>query len=527
MLSSILFSFEYKFNGFVFDYEDGWKQTKGSDPSSVFKIEKNTSYIEFLKMEDELSDFYLNSMISKQKESLFSKGLKPSEIKTASIHGTSKAYYFYYTDSKINIVSLFTYGGVSYSLICSGVSEESFKNLIYKFRKEGEKIEIPIAKPRPKPKPKVIAKKEEEIRVGFISVRDSTETVESKSVSTPTVSSSPPTYKEVSVITSVEESEMEFTQNLKEERKNWISAFVESSRGKKPLIKRKPINKYLTLFVIAIYLVVAVILKAKFSAYSNPKANPYPKDMPPDFVFPIMITRVRMLKETLYQIITRTNQFLSSHFNHSYRSFYNIGVGAVIFIHLMWSLSEFIKRDFFALLVLSLPFGGYILSFIELPFLVLILYGLYLKHKEKEVLVIMDSQTNLITKTMNEKGCLVIKNSKDITVMKVLRKGSFLRRMWVCYDEDDREIMVIKDDYPLIWFFVKLFGNKLMNLRCYYSLYVENEKRIGFLYLDPNSKDGYQIHYDYDYFRLVNPMYVVSILLYIISKYREESIIFI
>jgi len=249
--------------------------------------------------------------------------------------------------------------------------------------------------------------------------------------------------------------------------------------------------------------------------------------MPPDFFFPIMITRVRMLRETLYQIITRTNQFLSSHFNHSYRSFYNIGIGAVIFIHLIWSLSEFIKRDFFALLVLSLPFGGYILSFIEFPFVILILYGLYLKHKEKEVLVIMDSQTNLITKTMSEKGCLVIKNSKDITVMKVLKKGSFLRRMWVCYDEDDREIMVIKDDYPLIWFFVKLFGNKLMNLRWYYSLYVEKEKRIGFLYLVPNSKDGYQVHYDYDYFRLVNPMYVVSILLYIISKYREESIIFI
>ena len=530
------FCAEYKFLDFVFDFDDGWSQVKGTDPNSVFRIEKNGSYIEFIKMEDELSDFYLNSMISKQKESIFSKGLKPSEIKTASIHGVSKAYYFYYTDTKINIVSLFTYSQISFTVIASGISEEIFKNLIFKFRKEGEKIEIPIAKPKPKPKPKPITKKEKEPNVGFISISDlstSTLTITSSSVLESSVSTTTEVTQSLIVSSVVEKEKMEdnfiSTQNTKED-KNLISniiGYLDKSKGKKAIIERKPLNKYFVLSLVIIYFVAIFIFKLKFSSYSNPKMKPYPKDMPPDFFFPIIVIRVRMLEETLYQIITRTNQFLSAHYNHSYKKFTTIGISFIMYLHIIWSLSEFIKANFFQNLILSLPLGSYIISFIELPFIVIILYGVYSKAKENRMLVIKDSQMNLITTTVKENGSFVVKNSQGRSVTKVKRRGSLFKREWVCYDEDDKEIFVIKDDYPLVWMVTKILGNKFLKARSYYSIYIEGDKRIGFLFLDPNSYDGYQIHYDFDYFRLINPMYLSSVFLYIISTQKEESFLFL
>ena len=133
---------------------------------------------------------------------------------------------------------------------------------------------------------------------------------------------------------------------------------------------------------------------------------------------------------------------------------------------------------------------------------------------------------NLITKTVAEDNGFVVKNSQDRTVMKVKRRGGFLKREWVCLDEDDKEVITIRDDYPLVWIFTKIVGNKFLKARSYYSIYIEGNKRIGFLFLDPNIITGYQIHYDFDYFRLINPMYVTSIFLYLLSTEREESILF-
>jgi hypothetical protein len=194
-----------------------------------------------------------------------------------------------------------------------------------------------------------------------------------------------------------------------------------------------------------------------------------------------------------------------------------------MYLHITWSLSEFIKANFFQNLILSLPLGSYIISFIELPFIIMILYGVYSKAKENRMLVIKDSQMNLITTTIKENDSFVVKNSQGRSVTKVKRRGSLFKREWVCYDEDDKEILVIRDDYPLVWMVTKILGNKFLKARSYYSIYIEGDKRIGFLFLDPNSYDGYQIHYDFDYFRLINPMYLSSVFIYIISTQREES----
>lgn len=537
-LSPELYSNEYKFDGFVFDFDEGWSEVKGTDPNSSLKLEKSGSYIEFIKLEDELSDFYLNSRLNEQREILVNKGLKPSDIRIQTIHSVSKIYYFYYDDKKLNIVGLFTYGGVTYNFISFGITDDSFKKLIYGFRKEGEKIEVQLPKPKPKPKPKPVAKvsKDENTSgVSFISVSDSTAPLISETTSV-IISS---TNEEVIVSTQPEEKKTESLPPvseqplLKPDVERTISIIsdlldkISKKSDTKPFIERKHINKNIAVVLIAFYFMLLFVFKSKFSRYSNPKIKPYPKEMPPDFLFPFIITRVETSIETMYQIITRNNQFLSAHFNHSYRKFYGTGIYGIIIIHLLWSLGDFIREGFFQGIILSLPLGNYIISFIELPFVALIIYSVILKSKEKQKIVISDSQMNVLSDASGKGKEFYVRDSKGRDVLKIKKSGSYFKRKWDVINEDNNLIMTVKDDYPDIWIWTKILGNKFFKLRCYYSIYVENDKRIGFLFLDPNSFNGYQVHFDYDYFRLSNPVHTVSLLLYIISKEKEESILFI
>jgi hypothetical protein len=533
-----LFSYEYKVDSFVFDFSEGWNVIKGDDPQSVLKIEKDGSTVEFIKLEDELSDFYLNSRLTEQREALINKGLKPEDIKSTTIHYAAKFYYFVYHDKKLNTVGLFTYQGVTYNFLSSGLDEGNVKKLIFNFKKPGEKIELP-----PPPKPKPIAKKvkKPEPKVQYISITESTQPLSLETSTKPEVSvssTSISTVTEADVSISTITSTEAVTEALKEQPKESVQSLILSRINSsienainqstdKQIIKRTPINKYFMLVLLILYIIITIYFKSRFSKYSNPRIKPYPKEMPPDFLFPFIITRVVTPAETMSQIITRNNQFLSSHFNHEYKKYYKWGVIGIVVVHILWSLGEFVKEGFFAAAVSSLPLGNYIISFIELPFIAIIIYSVVLKKREKQKLVISDSQTNTICEVAGERNIFVTKDNKGRDVLKVRKIGSYFKRQWECLNEDDNVIFTIKDDHPDIWLAVKLLGNKLLRSRSYYSIYVDNDKRIGFLFLDQNSINGYQVHFDYDYFRLANPVHVVAIFLYIISNEREENILFI
>ncbi len=533
-VASVCFAKEYKVNNFVFDFEDGWQEVKSQDPNSALRIEKNGSYIEFIRFEEELSDFYLNSKLNEQRQSIENNGFKPTEIKTYTIHYISKIYYFMYDDKKTNIIGLFTYSDVTYSFLSSGVNEEVFKKLIFSFRKEGEKIEVKIPKPKPKPKP--VAKKDEN-RVDFISVKETEVILETTTISSSTtlLDSTSSSLIAISVSTpadifsgkreSIEviptKSSFKIDDLLK-----LINEISEKSQSQM-FIQRKPINKFVMAFILIVWLFVSFFLKGKFSKYTNLKIKPYPKEMPPDFLFPFIVTRLKTSTETLYQLITRNNQFLSGIFNHNYKKFYTTGIKGIIWIHVIWSLSYFVKEGLFEGLVLSLPFGSFIFSFIEFPFIALILYSVILKSKEKQKLSVFDSQTNLLCEIFDGlKKEYIIKDGKGKEVLKVIKKGDFFRRIWEVYDEDKKLVLTIKDEHPEIWIAIKMLGNSIIKKRCYLSIYVE-DKIIGFLFLDPNSYNGYQVHFDYDYFRIVNPVQLTSLLLYIISREPEQHIIFL
>lgn len=524
----------YKVDGFVFDFESSWHTTKGRDPNSSLRLEKDSYYAEFIKLEDELSDFYIKTRLEEQRQQIEAKAIKTSAVKTTNIHTKSKAYYFTYQDKKESIIALFTYDGVTYSFISFGVDEDSFKKLIFTFRKEGEVVEIPKPPPKPKkilPKPKPI----EETNLGYISITDKivsstsmvpTEMVEGSAEGVELSTITLPPEKIVGVVEeekplSIEE---EFAERSFMDR---VLEYLKKNReNTKMPFERRPFNPYLVTSIILLYLILSFYLRAKFSGYSNLRIKPYPKDLPPDFLFPFIITRVSLKNERIYQILTRPGQTLSATISYPWRGLLSYSLIMLISFHALWSISTFFNKDIFEGLFLSLPFGGYLLSFVEIPFIIVFIISFYKKKTSQMSLVVKDPQMADLATVIPMGDVFVVKDAKGREAIKVKRIG-FWKRRYIFLDEDDKQIVELKDEHPEIWIWIKLLGNWIIKKRCYYSLRNERNEIIGFLYLDPSNFDHYQLHFDFDYMRLVNSVQLLSAILCIISIDSEEHILYV
>ena len=502
---------------FEIDIEDSFTPAKSNDPAVVLRLENGKNFIEFAKLEDELSDFYLKSRIKEQAETIKQKGENVSDIKNASIHSISTAYYITY---KENIVCLLTYNGISYNVIASGIPESKFKEIIYFFRKPQEKVEPP----KPAPAPKKIAKK-------HIEIEKSSTTIETPIISSTDVlisstnietATNAITETQVSTSTFIKEENME---ELKKNAFSFISKLSEKSSESKMLIKRKPLNKNITAGLLIVWLILVFTFNSKYSKIPNPKITPYPQDVPPDFFFPFIITRVRTAKETFYHIITRQKQILSGYYNHSYQPLLSVAIYGLLTMHLLWSLSEYISENLFINLISSLPLGGYIAAIPELPFILLLIYGLIKKSKTTQRLDIEDNQRNIIVSVLKDKKFYAaLKDGKGKEVAYLRFNGNKFKRMWQFIDTDNQIVFNICDDHPQIYKAIKLFGNPFRNLRCRYSIFVDN-KRAGFLYIDFNSKDSFQVHLEYGFARLAHPAHIMASLLYISAIEKESSFI--
>ncbi len=525
-----LFGEVYKVGDYVFDFDSGWSSVKGSDPNSLLRIEKGSVYAEFIKLEDELSDFYIKSRIEQQRQQVEANAIKTSAVKTADIHSKSKAYYFTYLDKRESTVALFTYEGITYSFISDGISEDVFKKLIFTFRKDGEVIEIPKPKPKPKHK-KVSAKKIEETNLDYISIADNiiasgTYLIDTSQPTTSEILASSKTVEIENIIPQISTpSPIKIEEQV--QRKSLADRLTEyliTNRARnKMILNRKPIPPYIGLSIMVCYVLLCIFLRTKLN-YSNLKLKPYPKDLPADFLFPFIITRLSTSSETLYQIVTRTGQFLSASFQHTYRRYFPKAIVWFLVFHILWSLSIFFDEKLFENIFLSLPFGNYLLSFIEIPFIAAYLFTLYHKNISTPKLVVKDSQMNDISSVIISQGYFIVKDAKGKDCLRVKKVGLW-KRKFVFIDEDNRQFMEVRDYYPQIWKWVRLLGNFILKKRCYYSIHNEKGDMIGFLFLDPSNFNSYQIHFDFDYMRLVNSIQLVASILMIISTEREENIL--
>lgn len=527
----------YKLDGFIFDFDSGWHSTKGSDPNSSLRLEKNSYYAEFIKLEDELSDFYIKTRLEEQRQQMEAKAVKTSFVKTTNIHTKSKAYYFTYQDKKESVIALFTYEGFTYSLISFGIDEDSFKKLIFTFRKDGETIEIP--KPPPKPK-KIVSKQKniEDTNLQYISIAEKIISSSSLILSTITestsnvVSLSTETVRIEDVIPSTPIIEEKKSLDMKEQviRKSSSDKLMEylksNMQNNKMLVGRKPLNPYFVISIVLLYIILSFYFKFRFSKYSNLKIKPYPKELPPDFLFPFIITRINFSNETVYQIITRTGQSLSASILHPWRSLFSLSMIMLLVFHALWSISSIFNEKLVEMIFLSLPFGGYVLSFIEVPFIIGYIWTFYQRKKTELKLVVKDSQMAELATVVPTNEGFTVKDAKGRDVIKVKRVG-FWKRRYIFINEDNQQFMEVRDEYPEIWIWVKLLGNYFIKKRCYYSIRNEKNDMVGFLYIDPSNFNHYQIHFDYDYMRLVNSVQLVSSIIYIISTDTEEHILYV
>jgi len=513
----ISFAIDYKADKdlFVINLDKEWNRTKSNDPAAVLRLEKGKDFIEISKLDDELSDFYLKARLKEQIDDLKNKGVSLlSDIKSATIHSVANAYFITYTkDSQNNIISFLTYGGNSYAFVSSGISESDFKDIIYFFRKPDEKVEVKKIKPVQPKRVKVakVEKKEEKEEIISFSSYNFISNVSLEEAN-----------KEVSIV-----DENKQIEEANEQTKKIIKDIVQqkSDITQNPYIKRNPLNKYLTASIIIIWFILSLFFSSIGNRIQNPKLTPYPKEVPPDFFFPFIITRVSTFKETMYQIITRQKQVLSAYYNHESRKFLFFGIYGIIFIEIIWSLSGFINDSFFASFLISLPGGKFIASFPEFPFVIILILGFIKKFGENEKLIIQDSQMNIIMEVLKDKNFYaVLKDGKGKDVARLHKKGSIFKREWHFTDLDNQVAFTIIDDHPEIYLASKLFGSQGGKLRNRYSIFVDN-KRVGFLFIDPNSKDGFQIHQEYDYARVAHPAQILASILYIISREKEKTIL--
>ncbi|MBU2575149.1 MAG: hypothetical protein KKH28_13840 [Elusimicrobia bacterium] len=527
------FAEEFKDSGAVFsvDFPAGWKTGKSDDPAVVLKLERGKSFVEFAKLDSELSDYYLKARVKEQVESLRSKGNSLSgDTRSVSLHGVSTAYYITYGSGETDIyIAFFTYNAGSFAISASGLSDRDFRNAVSTIRKPGEKIELP--KP-PKPKKIRIARKPKEKK--FPDLRISTEAAAAASTAPPVAGgataapaagqtgfggeANPVIFEPAPVSTGPSAGEKavriigDFFTKL-EQRQNVSKA--------PPYIPRRPLSFYIWFALIGLWIGGAVRARGGAAKFQNPKLPPPPKDVPPDFFFPFLISRSSTVKEATYNVQNRQKQLLLASFNFEHERYVVGSVYGALLFHVFWSFMELLgKGGRVTGLLFALPGGRLWASVPEIFFIIPLVAGVFMYLNKKQILQIFDAQSNLLMSAKKEVAYCLIRDGKGTEVARLIRKSGTKERNWDFVDTDNKVVFTIKDDYPTGYLMRKLFGSLGGALRSRYGIFAA-ERRAGFVFLDPTSSNKFQIHLDFSFARLANPAQMLACVLYIISKEKD------
>lgn len=500
------------------DFPAGWSAGKSDDPAVTLKLEKGKGFFEFSKQDSELGDYYLKARVKEQVDSLRSKGSSlAGDVRPVSIRGVATAYYTSYESMGSQAyIAFFTYNSASFAISAHGLSDGEFRSVLASVRKPGEKIVLP----KPK-KVKVLKKKAEPVEVpgdeAEISTAAAPGSAEEILNSFAQSSSEPVSGAEVSTQPAPAQTEA-VAQNFLQE----LAKKQEGDDGKPPYLPRAPLPALFWAVLIGLWVAGSFAARSAAAAYQNPKLPPPPSEVPPDFFFPFVITKAATPKEVVYQVVTRQRQRLMAEYASEHEVYLAVAVYGCVFFHVAWSLLA--AAGLGAAVVnglLGVPLLGRALASLpEAVFLVPLAMGLYAYFTKKPALQLYDAQNTLVleVKPEIEYGLLRDGNSKEIA--RIVRKGTFMYRYWEFVDTDNLVVFAIRDDFPKGYLLRKLFGNLGGALRSRYGIFVQ-DRRAGFVFLDPSSSDRFQIHMDYAFARLGHPAHILSAVLYVISKEKD------
>jgi hypothetical protein len=197
--------------------------------------------------------------------------------------------------------------------------------------------------------------------------------------------------------------------------------------------------------------------------------------------------------------------------------------GCVLF-HVVWSLLAAVGYGAAvtnSLLMVPL-LGRALASLPEAVFAVPLLAGLSMYFTKKNPLQLFDAQNSLVLEVRPEITYGLIRDGNGKEIARLVAKGSFLYRYWEFVDTDNLVVFAIRDDFPKGYLLRKLFGSLGGALRSRYGIFAQ-DRRAGFIFLDPSSADRFQIHMDYAFARLGHPAHILAAVLYIISKEKDPG----
>jgi hypothetical protein len=514
------FAAEFKDKGetIAVDFPSGWTEGKSDDPVVTLKLEHGKYFFEFSKQDSELSDYYLQARVKEQVESIRSKGSSISgEIQSVSLHGVSNAYYTSLGSGAY--MAFFTYNGVSYAVSASGMDEGDFRGVIASVRKPGEKIA------QPKPKKVRVARRKQEKEEKDDSDLDGHVIIDNENPvpASAAVSTQPAAVAAAPVSTAPVEAAAS-TQAAAGAAQEFMAGLASRSEpsGLPPYLPREPLPLKFWGVLIGLWVAGSFVARAKAAGYHNPKLPPPPSEVPPDFFFPFVISRTSSLTEVTYNILTRQKQLLLAGYTYAQTPYLAGGFYGCVFFHIGWSLLAFTGRGGLVVnALLGVPFLGRALaSFPEVFFAVPFLAGTAMLFNKKCQLGLYDAQSTLVMSVAPETDYGLIRDAGGKEVARLVRRGGFMSRRWEFVDTDNQVVFSIHDDFPAGHVMRKLFGSLGGALRGRYGIFAQ-ERRAGFVFLDPSSSGRFQIHMDFAFARLGHPAQMLAAVLYIISREKD------
>ncbi len=509
--------FKDKGDAIAVDFPSGWAAGKSDDPTVTLKLEKGKSFFEFSKQDSELGDYYLKARVKEQVDSLRSKGNSISgDLSQVSLHGVSTAYYTSYESmGELVYIAFLTYNGASYAVSARGLGEGDFRSVLASVRKPGEVIELPkpkrvkAARRKPRPEP------EDDFATQIFKDGEAAAAASSSTVAGSTDAAGMPASTDpVAASSSAVQVAEGFVAGLAR----------ESGKRLPPYLPRKPLPLALWLGVIAVWVAGSFAARSLGSAYQNPKLPPPPAEVPPDFFFPFIVTRLPSMKDITYNILTRQKQFLLAEYGCEHAAYLAGGFYGAIFFHVVWSGLAFVGQgDLPANLLLAVPLLGRALASLpEIFFILPFLAGAWMYATRKRPLALYDAQSSLMLEVKPEIVYGLMKDGAGKEVARLVRKGGFSDRRWEFVDTDNQVVFEIRDDFPRSRLPRMLFGHLGGALSAHYGIFAQ-ERRAGFVFLDPSSLDRFQVHMDYAFARLGHPAQVLAAVLYIVSTERDTA----
>lgn len=506
---------------FVVNAGSDWREKESINPAVVLRLEKGEDFVEFSKLDSKLSDYYLKSRVREQIESLRSKGSSlSSDISRFSIRAVSKMYYTCYeTMGSPMCVGFLTYGDNSFALSSKGLSASRLKGVVSTFRRPGEKLVFPKPKPKPKPRAKRKPEKSQEKKIDEV-VFGLTKDVEKEGKKNAKRAAGEKKDESRAGAGEKKKPEKPAAQETagkeKKEKK-------EKEKPAEPMLKRKPLPFTLWIALFGMYLLFFPVAKRKAASVQDPKIPPPPKDIPPDFFFPFLITRFNTLDAVLYNITTRQRQKLEGYYFNAHEFYFAAAAYLLFFLHVFWSFSVLISPDFFVRSLLGIPFGAFFSSFPEVVALPFIFKALSLKSRASGAVEVQDALRNPIVKVSKDpEHYALVRDSKGKEVGTLRKYEKDGKKIWDFVDTDDQIVFSVLSEHPEIATFGKLLGSRGGLFRPKYFIYAPEERLAGFLLNDPTSMDRFQIHLDYAFSRLSHPSHILGTILCILSRERDR-----